>query len=153
MKLSDGEKLILLMLCDMYKAMKLKGEFDPCFIAIRFTAAICGGSDWERSGIPFEHSEAPREVRETCDYLEMWRFLESGYHALSEKDKEQLASDLGPFGKSVKFPGFDGKTEPHFLVAHYINIRHGFEHFKRTSTQFASSLRRRIRVCPHPDNR
>jgi hypothetical protein len=29
MKLSDGEKLIILMLADMYKAMKIDGEFDP----------------------------------------------------------------------------------------------------------------------------
>jgi hypothetical protein len=32
-KLSDGEKLIILMLADMYKAMKIKGEFDPDFIS------------------------------------------------------------------------------------------------------------------------
>ena len=33
MKLSDGEKLILLMLADMYKNLKIKGDFDPEFIS------------------------------------------------------------------------------------------------------------------------
>jgi hypothetical protein len=34
MKLSDGEKLNILMLCDIYKHLKVKGEFDPEFISI-----------------------------------------------------------------------------------------------------------------------
>ena len=33
MKLSDGEKLILMVLADMYKHLEIKGEFDPDFIS------------------------------------------------------------------------------------------------------------------------
>jgi uncharacterized protein YfbU (UPF0304 family) len=132
MKLSDGEKLILLMLCDMYKAMKIKGEFDPDFIAKTIYSDHLWGFNWELSGIPFERSEDPREVTETTDYLDMWLFVESGYGHLPKKDKEQLAKDVGPLGTDVKFPGFDGNHEPHFHIANYMihDMRHRFESFK-----------------------
>jgi len=90
------------------------------------------GFNWELTGIPFERSETPPEVRETSDYLDMWRFVESGYRKLSKKDKEQLAKDVDTLGKNVKFPGFDGNNEPHFHIAHYMidDMRHRFESFK-----------------------
>jgi uncharacterized protein len=132
MKLSDGEKLILLMLCDMYKAMKIKGNFDPEFIANTIYGNHLWGFDWEMQGIPFESSQTPREVSETTNYLDMWRFIENGHKALSKKNKEQLAKDVGSLGKNVKFPGFDGNHERHFHIAHYMidDMRHRFENFK-----------------------
>jgi hypothetical protein len=44
MKLSDGEKLIILMLTDMYKAIKINGEFDPDFVPRRSTTTSSGAS-------------------------------------------------------------------------------------------------------------
>jgi uncharacterized protein YfbU (UPF0304 family) len=132
MKLSDGEKLILLMLCDMYKALKVKGEFNPDFIANTIYHDQLWGFQWELSGIPFERSETPQDVKETTDYLDMWRFIESGYDALSKNEKGQLEKDVGPRGKNVKFPGFDGNHEPHFHIARYMidDMRNRFESFK-----------------------
>jgi uncharacterized protein len=132
MKLSDGEKLILLMLCDMYKSLKIKGEFDPEFIAKTIYGDHLWGFDWELTGIPFERSETPREVGETTDYLDMWRFIEVGYDKLSKGDKEQLEKDVGPLGKNVRFPGFDGNNEPHIHIARYMIdvMSHRFESFK-----------------------
>jgi uncharacterized protein len=46
MKLSDGEKLILLMLADMYKGMKIKGDFDPDFISSTIHNNHLWGFDW-----------------------------------------------------------------------------------------------------------
>lgn len=131
MKLSDGEKLIILMLCDMYKAMKIEGEFDPEFISKTIYDDQLWGFNWELSGIPFEKSETPPLVRETTDYLDMWRFIESGYQALAEEDKEKLAKLAAPFGSFGRFPGFDGNNEPHFHIANYmVNLKHGFDSFK-----------------------
>jgi uncharacterized protein YfbU (UPF0304 family) len=132
MKLSDGEKLIILMLADMYKSMKIKGEFDADFISKTIWSDNLWGFNWELSGIPFERSEDPPEVNETTNYLDMWRFLEEGYKALPVKDKEQLAKDAEPFGTDVRFPGFDGNNERHYHIAHYMidDMRHRFEHFK-----------------------
>jgi uncharacterized protein len=132
MKLSDGEKLIILMLADMYKALKIKGEFDPEFIAKTIYGDQLWGFNWELTGIPFEPSENPPEVTETTDFLDMWSFLEEGFKVLSKEAKEQLAKDAEPFGTNVRFPGFDGNNEPHFHVANYMikDMQHRFESFK-----------------------
>ncbi|MDA9498425.1 YfbU family protein [Bradyrhizobium sp. CCBAU 11357] len=132
MKLSDGEKLILLMLADIYKAMKIKGEFDPDFISNTIFKDQLWGFNWELSGIPFEAAEDPSEVRETTDFLDMWMFLEEGYEALGPAEKKQLEKDAEPFGTDVKFPGFDANNEPHYHVASYMlnDMRHRFDYFK-----------------------
>ena len=41
--------------------------------------------------------------------LDMWSFIEEGYAKLSDKDKERVALEGGPFGEHVKFQGFNGK--------------------------------------------
>jgi uncharacterized protein len=131
MKLSDGEKLIILMLCDIYKAMKVKGEFDPEFISNTIFKDKLWGFNWEL-GVPFERGEDPPEVGETCDFLDMWKFIETGYKGLSAADKAKLAKDAEPFGTNVEFPGFDGNHEEHYHIANYMinDMRHRFEYFK-----------------------
>jgi uncharacterized protein len=113
-KLSDGEKLIILMLADMYKAMKIKGEFDPDFISKTIWSDNLWGFNWELSGIPFEKSETPPQVIETTNVLDMWVLLEEAYAALSPADKARLEKEAAPFGKDVRFHGFDGNNEPHY---------------------------------------
>jgi hypothetical protein len=70
MKLTDGEKLIILMLADMYKAMKVKGEFDPEFISKTIYHDQLWGFNWEFTGIPFEKYETPVEVTQTVEILD-----------------------------------------------------------------------------------
>ncbi|MCK1459604.1 YfbU family protein [Bradyrhizobium sp. 2] len=132
MKLSDGEKLTILMLCDIYKALKIKGEFDPEFISTTIFKDHLWGFNWELSGIPFEKGDDPPEVGETCDFLDMWKFIETGYEKLTPAEKKQLAKDADPFGNHVKFPGFDGNHEPHYGIASYMirDMQHRFEYFK-----------------------
>ena len=132
MKLSDGEKLIILMLADMYKAMKIEGEFDPDFISKTIWSDNLWGFNWQLSGIPFEKSANPPEVTETTDYLDMWRFLEVGFDVLSPADKANLANNAGPYGKDVRFSGFDGNNEPHYHIANYMvnELDNAFDRFK-----------------------
>ncbi len=130
-KLSDGEKLMILMLADMYKNLKIKGEFDPAFISETIHSDYLWGFNWRYSGIPFEKSETPREVKETVDYMDMWGFLQDSYETLSPADKKRVEVEAEPFGKHVQFPGFDGNNEPHCGIARYL-IDHldSFQSFK-----------------------
>jgi len=131
MKLSDGEKLIILMLTDMYKAMKIKGEFDPDFIAKTIYNDKLWGFNWEMSGIPFERGEDPTEVTETTNIMDMWMFLEETYAKLSPTDMAKLEEDAAPFGKNVRFAGFDGNNEPHYGIATYlVDDMKRFQHFR-----------------------
>lgn len=130
MKLSDGEKLILMMLADMYKHMKIKnGEFDPDFIVNTIVGDHLWGFNWRFTGIPFEREETPREVKETADVLDMWWFLERGYQDLSDGDKKKVQAATER--TDVKFIGFDGNNENHFGIARYfVDDLQRFEHFK-----------------------
>jgi uncharacterized protein YfbU (UPF0304 family) len=50
-------------------------------------------------------------VSEVIHIIEMWTIIEEGYAKLSEADKERVAREAEPFGKSPKFAGFDGNNE------------------------------------------
>ena len=64
MKLSDGEKLIILMLSELYEKLGVEGEIEPDFIKSAIFGNQLWGLKWKYSGIPFEESEDPEVVKE-----------------------------------------------------------------------------------------
>src|SRR5438034_893848 len=96
MKLSDGEKLILMVLADMYKHLEIKGEFDPDFISTTISGGHLWGLRWKYTHIPFEKSENPPEVSETVDILDMWSSLEESYGKLSPADNQKVEKEAEP---------------------------------------------------------
>jgi uncharacterized protein YfbU (UPF0304 family) len=111
MKLSDGEKLILVMLRDIYKHGEVKGEIDPDFVQRMIEGEQTWALHWKYPGIPFEPKETPRLVDEVRDILEMWWLIESTYDKLGATDRQQIETAVGSRGKHPKFPGFDGDNE------------------------------------------
>jgi uncharacterized protein YfbU (UPF0304 family) len=114
-RFSDDGKLITLMLCDLFKHQKVKSEIDPNFVAAAIHRGGLWALGWEYSGIFHGHEDSKATLKEVVDILEMWAFLERGYARLSKKEKDRVAADAGPFGKSVVFPGFDGNYESEHL--------------------------------------
>src|SRR6266436_4518464 len=118
MNLSDGEKLVLMVLADMYKHLEIKGEFDPDFIS----TTISGGHLWafrsKYTHIPFEPSENPPEVSETVDILDMWSSLEESYGKLSPADNQKVEKEANR--TSVRLFGFDANKEDHYFIARYL---------------------------------
>lgn len=152
-KFSDGEKLITLMLCELFDHLKLKGEFDTDFIA----SAIHGGHywafDWELQGVFHGHADKRAAVTEVVDTLDMWMFIEEGYAALDQAGKDAVEKGAEPFGKHVTFPGFDGNNETeHLGIARFmIEKMKRFERFggKRELNSHMQSLpgyRRMLKV-------
>lgn len=121
-QISDGEKLILSTLGDIYRHLKIKGgEMDPDFVL----SALCGGHywslAWKHNGLFHNHADSPQTVSEVVNILDMWSFLESGYARLSSDEKTRIAAELEPFGKDVYFPGFDGNNESeHYSIARFL---------------------------------
>lgn len=121
MRFSDGEKLILWMLGDLYKALKIKGEIDSSFV----TSALAGGHhwalEWQYGSIFPDHEDDAQTVSEVVDILDMWSFIETAYGKLSNADKEHLKAEAEPFGDAVEFVGFDGNNESdHLSVARFL---------------------------------
>ncbi len=130
--LSYGEKLISLMLCDLYNQLKLAGEIGSKIIE----SVIHGGHHWafrwEYRNIFHEHLDNIDTVVEVVHVLEMWQLIEHGYGKLSKKDKARINAEAEALGKQFVFPGFDGDFErEHLGIARFlINDLKGFSTFK-----------------------
>jgi len=135
MKFTDGEKLIILMLSEMYEKLGINGEIDPEFIKSAIFNDQLWGLRWKYSGIPFEDVKDPEIVKEVVDILDMWSFIEHSYQNLSGEDKSKLEKDAAPFGKDPKFQGFDGNNETEYMgtAMFIVNDLDRFEEFKSRS--------------------
>jgi uncharacterized protein YfbU (UPF0304 family) len=150
--LSDGEKLITTMLCQLFKHLNVKSDIDPTFLE----AVIDGGHywalGWEYQNVFHQDEDADTIVSEVVDILDMWRFLERSFGALSKKDKDRVAAEAKPFGDQVVFAGFDGNNESeHCSVAMFlINQLDRFTEFKSrgldTHTHKLGAYRRMLSV-------
>lgn len=129
-RISDGEKMILMMLSDRYKHQKVDSDIDPKFVS----KAISSGHYWGLNWAYGLHGEVDDlgVVDEVVDVLEMWWLIESGYAKLSQKDKQRVELEAEPFGANVKFGGFDGNNESqHLAIAKFlINDLERFVDFK-----------------------
>lgn len=132
MQLSDGEKLILIMLCDLYEKNEVEGEIDHSFVRDTIFENQTWALTWKFSGIPFENTEVPPLVKKVLDILDMWRFIEFSYSELTEEEKGSIETNAAPFGKNPLFKGFDGNNETEYLSAadFIINKLDRFEEFK-----------------------
>jgi uncharacterized protein YfbU (UPF0304 family) len=122
MELSNGEKLILIMLSEIYEHLKIKGEIDPQFVREAIFSENTWGLAWKFPGIfGSGENKTPPVVSEVLDILEMWQMLETSYKRLKPVDKARIEAEAKPFGRDVHFRGFDGNNETeHMGVARFL---------------------------------
>ena len=135
MKITDGEKLIILMLSEIYENLEIKGEVEPEFIKSAIFRDHIWSIPWRYSGIPFENQEPPPVVDHVIDILSMWDFIEYSYEELPNEEKERLNEDANLRGASPVFRGFDGNNETKYMsVASFlVNDLDRFERFRGRS--------------------
>lgn len=132
-RFSDGEKMLILMMGDLYKHLKLKnGESDPDFLAKVIYGGHYWAPKWDMQGVFHDHIDDPEEVRHVVDVLDMWLFMEEAFASFSAADKKKLVAETGPWAERVQFPGFDGNNESSQLsIARFLIEDMGrFERFK-----------------------
>lgn len=121
MKLSNSEKLILVMLCEIYEKLGIKGEIDPDFVKSAIYSGNTWGLDWQYSGLVNSDDAQPAIREEVVDILDMWSFIEDSYSRLSGDDQARVETEAAPFGKNPRFGGFDGNNESdHIGVARFL---------------------------------
>lgn len=112
MKLSDGERLIVVMLAEVMESMGLNREINPELVK---TLAY-NGHDWaiseEYAGLFAENEDEPEVVKETRDILWMWEIIEGAIGDL-EGDQANEARQW----RHAQFRGFDGNNDSHYGVA------------------------------------
>jgi uncharacterized protein len=119
--ITDGEKLIILLLTDISKRLKDDPQIDPNFIEQTIYSNQLWGFEWEFSGIPFERSDTPPLVSETVDILEMFSLTMHHFGKLAPEQQQEIRDGLGYASHGLdNFPGFDGNNDPHFGIARYL---------------------------------
>jgi uncharacterized protein len=133
MKLTNPERLILMMLAEIHEAMNIKDGVDADFVK----SAIHADNTWALSvrfpGIFGDNTEGfPPHVSEVADILDMWTLIEESYEGFGPQDRKKVETDAAPFGSKVKFRGFDGNNETELLSVADFFIEHmdSYQQFK-----------------------
>lgn len=135
-RITDGEKLSLLLLCDLYEKGVVNGDFEPDFVREVIYGGHYWALSWKYPGVFHSHVDDQRNVSEVADILDMWSFLEGGFAGLEAEDRQKLEAADVLFGDSLSFPGFDGNNESeHGSIAQFLIERLGrFSRFKARSS-------------------
>lgn len=125
MKLTDAEKLILVMLSEIYERLSMKADIDPQFIQEAINKNNTWALKWKYPGI-FDSTagDTPPLVAEVLEVLGMWTYIEESYPPQSAPDKARIESETASFGNQVKFRGFDGNNESEYLSAASFLLKH-----------------------------
>lgn len=131
--LSDGEKLILLALKDLFQHAKVDSDTDLEFISQVIYGGHYWAPRWKLTGVFHNHADDLGNVKFVVDVLDMWSFIESAHKKLTAKDKARLEAEADSMGKHVKFRGFDGNNEADYLsiARFFIQDMGRFAQFKR----------------------
>ncbi len=128
-----GEKMILLMLCDLYERLDVKRDDVECDVDPEFVRVVMGaGHYWalSRKNDAFvDRYVSDRVASEASHIMGMWQVLEVAYGRLSEEDQAIVDKETtGP----VRFWGFYANDEiDHLSVAHIMIEKLGmFPEFK-----------------------
>lgn len=113
--LSDGEKLIAIMLSDLIKKLGVEVEIDVNLVQKVIYGGHYWALGWEMPGLFHGHADKQARVRLVVDVLDMWQFLEEAFETLKDDEKAWLAKEADPFGAHITFPGFDGNNEGEYL--------------------------------------
>ena len=131
-KISEGEKLILCALQDLWKH---KNVDVPDGIDLEFVCEMVSGRhewalEWKYPGLFTGSFADPPEVSEVCDVLTMWNALERSNERLSDDDSKRVEDAASsPLGK---FTGFcvNGEVEHYRAAKILIERLDTFERFK-----------------------
>lgn len=119
--LSDGEKLIAVMLGDLIRNLDAETETNVDLVQKAIQGGHYWALGWEMQGIFHGHTDKQSSVSFVVDVLDMWSFIEEAYEKMGEEDRAHLADEAPPFGRHVQFPGFDGNNEAEYLgIAHFL---------------------------------
>lgn len=132
-RFSDGEKMLMLMMRDLYKRFDIKEpECNPNFLAQVIYGGHYWAPKWDMQGVFHDHVDDPQDVKFVINALEMWGMIEAAFKQLDAPIQKAVAADAAIDPALVKFPGFDGSSETDFLsiTRFVIDDMRRFQQFK-----------------------
>ncbi|ODT77628.1 MAG: hypothetical protein ABS69_08675 [Nitrosomonadales bacterium SCN 54-20] len=76
MKLSDGEKLILLMLSEVFEKLKVEGSIDPALVKNAISHDHPWALKWEYDRVSALSGKNNLRENQAVDILNMWTLIE-----------------------------------------------------------------------------
>lgn len=121
MQLSDGEKLILVMLSDLHKHLEIRGEVNPDLVKASINRNQLWGLRWEYEGLlnPPINTKNPPAVDETAEILQMFTWIKHSFSKLTQAEQHSVNQAVGS-NANLGFPGFDGNNDEHYHIANYM---------------------------------
>ena len=111
MQISDGERLIAVMIADLMQALKVDTELDPAKIKRLLTSRHEWALAWKYPGIFEGKAPSDAQVDETAEILQMWSWIERSVEELDEPAKSEIKA------RRWQFSGFDGNNDRHYAIA------------------------------------
>lgn len=131
-KISEGEKLILWALQDLWKHQNVdvSDGIDLAFVCEMVSGRHEWALEWKYPGLFTGSFADPPEVSEVCDVLTMWNALERSNERLSDDDRKRVEDAASsPLGKFIGF-SINDEVE-HYRAAKILIDRLGrFKRFK-----------------------
>lgn len=111
-----GERLTACLLAEIHQAVvEEKGR---AINSKLIRSALGQGQDWalrwEMPDLVQRGEFEDLDVREVCDVLDMWSFIQESIDQLSDEDRNKLHGKV-PFNEKGIFPGYDGNGESRLL--------------------------------------
>lgn len=154
MNLTNPEKLILTMLCDLLDHTQAPTEIDTKLIRESIVSNNTWSLTWKLPGIVGDNPDpTPPEVNEVVDILDLYRLMHFAYNRLDPVDQERIKEEAQLHTETIQFPGFDGNNEGRqmSIAEHLIVDLNRFTEFSRTDlnshTEMLSKYRQMLLVA------
>lgn len=117
MKYTQPEKLQLMMLCEIYRALEIENSFDPDIVEEAISTDNYWALSWEYQSLD-SGEDNPPEVKLFVDTVDMYGILKYTYDHFNDEDKADVSAAISHFNPQhcLKFPGFDGNNESEYLI-------------------------------------
>ena len=154
-RFSEGEKLILWVLRDLWKHhdVDVSDGIDLAFVCEMVSRRHEWALEWKYPGLFTGSFADPPEVSEVCDVFNMWSAIERSHERLSDDERERV--EPARPGVSIRFAGFSVNDEiEHYSAAKIlINELDGFVRFKgrdlNSRGPYLDMYRRILKVYKH----
>jgi uncharacterized protein len=107
---TNAEKLILYMLCDIYEKTKAGGELDPRLIRKSLLYGHSWALEMQYSALFPTTADNRAILTEVVDMLDMWNFIEAAVERLNDEERKRLGDAIGSLHFAA-FTGFDYNHE------------------------------------------
>lgn len=130
MKMSNSEKLIVMMLAEIHEKLGIVDGLNPKLVKEAILSGNLWGLEQAYAGLFEAGDQDEKRVDEVRDVLEMWWLLEVAYEKFTKPEKKRVKDETG---FEVRFRGFDGNNEGELrsIALFLINHLDSYTHFQK----------------------